>query len=90
MGRLAVEALGIRRLDDAPEIHDRHPVAHVFDHRQVVGDEDVGERERSIGLVPDSNYRPVADPLQTNCISPARAGLEVTAKVVAERSPLHR
>ncbi len=47
-------------------------------------------RERSIGLVPGSNYRAVADPLQTNCISPAWAGLEVTAKVVAERSPLHR
>ena len=32
-------------LDDLAEVHDRDPVAHVPDDRQVVGDEDVGEVE---------------------------------------------
>ncbi len=32
-------------LDDLAEVHDRHPVADVLDHRQVVGDEQVGQPE---------------------------------------------
>jgi len=30
-------------LDDAPEIHHRDPITDVLDHREVVGDEQVGQ-----------------------------------------------
>ena len=33
------------QLDDLAQVHERHPVAHVADNRQVVGDEDVGQAE---------------------------------------------
>ena len=31
------------KLDDLAEIHNRDPIAHVLDHREVVGDEEIGE-----------------------------------------------
>ena len=34
-----------RDLDDPAEVHHRHAVAHVADHRHVVGDQQHGERE---------------------------------------------
>ena len=37
--------LGRPRLDDAAEIHDRHPVREALDDGQVVGNEQVGEGE---------------------------------------------
>ena len=37
-----VQPVGVRHLADLAEVHDRHPVADVLDHRQVVGDEDRG------------------------------------------------
>src|SRR5487761_463492 len=40
-----VEVRGVRRLHDLAEIHDADPIADMLDHRQVVGDEDVGEAE---------------------------------------------
>ena len=45
MGRSGVERRGLGRLDDPAEIHDRDAVADMLDHRQIVGDEDIGEAE---------------------------------------------
>ena len=35
----------VARLDNATEIHDGDPVAHVFDHAQIVADHHVGQSE---------------------------------------------
>ena len=43
MARRQIERLGIRQLDDPSQIHHRNPIRDVFDHRQIVGDEDDGE-----------------------------------------------
>ena len=43
MGGRPVEVVGRADLAELAEVHDRHPVAHVLDHGQVVGDEDHGE-----------------------------------------------
>ena len=40
--RVRVEGLALGDLDDLAEIHHRHPLADVSNHRQVVGDEDIG------------------------------------------------
>ena len=45
MQRRGVEVLGRGDLDDPAQIHHGHAVADVLDHRQVVGDEQVGEAE---------------------------------------------
>ena len=39
------QLLGGRGLDDPAEVHHRDPVADVADHREVVGDEEVGQAE---------------------------------------------
>ena len=43
MERVAEKLQGRRRLHDLPEVHDRDAVADVLHHRQVVGDEKIGE-----------------------------------------------
>ena len=43
MQRSLEQALLVGGLDDAAEIHDRDPVRDVLDHREVVGDEQVGQ-----------------------------------------------
>ena len=43
-----VQLVGGGDLDDLAEVHHRDPVAHVRDDGQVVGDEDVGERELAL------------------------------------------
>ena len=45
MQRIAVELLAFGHLDDFPEIHHRDAVGDVFNHRQVVRNEEVGELE---------------------------------------------
>ena len=45
MLRALVDRLAVAELDDVPEIHHGDPVCDLPDHRQVVGDEDVGEVE---------------------------------------------
>ena len=45
MGGVPVQVVGRGHLDQLPQVHHRHPVAHVLDHGQVVGDEDHGETE---------------------------------------------
>ena len=45
VGGGSVEVVGTGDLDQLPEVHDRHPVAHVLHHSQVVGDEHHGEVE---------------------------------------------
>jgi len=40
-----VDQLGRTDLDDIPEIHDSDAIRDVPDHRQVVGNEDVGQLE---------------------------------------------
>jgi hypothetical protein len=37
-------------LDDLAQIHDRDAVADVLDHREVVGDEEVGEAELALQI----------------------------------------
>ena len=51
MERLAVELARRRQLHDPPEVHHGDPVADVADHRQVVGDEQVGEIEPVLELL---------------------------------------
>ena len=41
----AEDALLARQLDDAAQVHHRDPVPDVFDHRQIVGDEEVSQAE---------------------------------------------
>ena len=41
--RFGIEHVLGRDLDRPAEIHDHHPVRHMFHHRQVVADEDIGE-----------------------------------------------
>ena len=41
VARPGVEVLAVGHLDDLADVHDGNPVAHVADHRQVVGDEHV-------------------------------------------------
>ena len=43
--RVVDDLVGVARLDDLAAVHDRDAVAHVADHRHVVGDEHVGEAE---------------------------------------------
>jgi hypothetical protein len=43
MRRTVVDHVTIADLDDLAEVHHRHPVGHVAHHRQVVGDEQIGE-----------------------------------------------
>jgi hypothetical protein len=49
VGRSAEEGRHVALLDDLAGIHDGHPVAHLGDHAEVVGDED----DRRAGLVPE-------------------------------------
>ena len=48
---LLVDLLVVADLDDAPEVHHRDAVGDVAHHRQVVGDEDVGELELLLELL---------------------------------------
>ena len=43
MARVLEDLLPAALLDDAAEIHHRHPVAHMLDHAEVVADHDVGQ-----------------------------------------------
>src|SRR5664279_4727750 len=43
--RPVIEGVNRAGLDDPAEIHDRDPVSDHSDHRQVVGDEEVGQRQ---------------------------------------------
>ena len=40
-----VQVLGRSHLDDLAKIHDRHAIAHILDHSEVVSDKEVGEAE---------------------------------------------
>ena len=52
MARLGEERRACRRsLDDLAEIHDRDAVGDVLHHREVVGDEDVGEAEAALQVL---------------------------------------
>ena len=48
--RIGEQLIGHRDLDDPAQVHDRDPVADVLDHRQVVGDEQVGQPELLLQL----------------------------------------
>ena len=41
----AIEGLAVGQFHQFSQIHHRHPVADVLHHRQVVGDEQVGQAE---------------------------------------------
>ena len=43
MNRGAADRLRPSQLNDLPQIHDGDPVAHVADHPQVMGDEEIGQ-----------------------------------------------
>src|SRR3984885_565068 len=43
--RIPEDVLDVAGLDDRAVLHHQHPVAHVMDHAQVVGDEQVGNTE---------------------------------------------
>ena len=45
MQRCSVEHIGRGMLDDPPEVHHGHLVGQVFDHRQIVRDEEIREPE---------------------------------------------
>ena len=38
MFRPFVETLGVRELNDLTQVHDCHPIAHIFDNTQIVRD----------------------------------------------------
>ena len=64
MARPGVELVGRRALDDPADIHDRHAVADVLDHAEVVADEQVGQPELLLqvlqqvqGLGPDADVQ---------------------------------
>ena len=49
--RCQVERIDIGQFDDAAQVHDGDSVADVFDHREVVGNEDDrSDQTRSAGL----------------------------------------
>ena len=39
------EGVGFGEFDELADIHDRNPIADVFDDTEVVGDEEIGEAE---------------------------------------------
>jgi hypothetical protein len=43
VARLAVDLLASRDLDDFPEVHDRDALTDMFDHSQIVRDEQIGQ-----------------------------------------------
>src|SRR5216684_1012501 len=43
MARVLEDLAPAALLDDAAEIHHRHPIAHMLDHAEIVADHDVGE-----------------------------------------------
>ena len=43
MQGLAVEIVGVGLLHQIADVHDRHPVAYVFDNTEIVGDEKIGQ-----------------------------------------------
>ena len=78
-----VQLFGRRQLDDAAEVHHRHAVADVLDHRQVVRDEQVGQPELGLQVLEQVEHlgldrhverrdRLVADD-QLRAAAPARA-----------------
>ena len=51
MKRVLVQIVSWCHLDDLPEIHDGDPRRDVANHREVVGDEEVGEAELVLELL---------------------------------------
>ena len=49
---LLVELVAVGQLDDLAQVHHRHAVADVAHHRQVVGDEQVGQVELRPAALP--------------------------------------
>src|SRR4030067_585272 len=56
MQRVLVYLVAIRKLDDHAQVHDRHPVADVAHHAQVVGNEQVGQAELSLQVFQQVDY----------------------------------
>lgn len=48
---LLVESLPVRKLHQATEVHDRHPVTDMLNHAQVMGNENVGQAEPVLELL---------------------------------------
>jgi hypothetical protein len=51
MARRGEDPLAVRDLGDAPQVHDRHPVADVLHHAHVVGDEDVRQAQLALEVL---------------------------------------
>src|ERR1700704_5551737 len=49
--RVPVELVAVGDLDYSPEVHDRHPIAHVRADAQVVADEQVCERRIDLEIL---------------------------------------
>lgn len=51
MERRAVEFDRRSDFDNPPEVHDGHALAQVFNHREVVGDKEVGQTELLLDVI---------------------------------------
>ena len=56
MSGVPVNLLARATFDDPAEVHDRHPVAHVLDHPEIVGDEQQREPELPLQVVQQVQY----------------------------------
>src|SRR5439155_15914619 len=43
--------VGVRSLDDFPEVHDYHAAAHMFDHGKIMGDEQKRDSTRLLQIL---------------------------------------
>ena len=50
MLRVVEDVVALAVLHDGPPVHHRHPVGQVLDHRQVVGDEQIGQAEIALQI----------------------------------------
>ena len=51
MQRVVVERLPVGQLHDLAEVHHGHAVRDVTDHREVVGDEQIGQPELGLEIL---------------------------------------
>jgi hypothetical protein len=45
------EVIGVRQLDDLTGVHNGNPISDMFDHSQIVSDEDVGKAETLLKIL---------------------------------------
>src|SRR5262245_15368152 len=61
------EIPGFRVLDDAPEVHNGHSIAHETDGRQVVGNEQVGQLQPALQITQEVEDAALDRDIESGC-----------------------